>query len=147
MHPRASCPSGQLPLLLAVLCTFCLTGSARRHFSHATHDSTLVQSSEHGSPRVALALQGKSADVAKWVTLYSEMRTNESVSLFFLTYDEPAACPPGIFCYHHPESTWAQGRNELARRIFQKEEEAQQRFKYWAFHDTDTIRLDCWVCK
>jgi hypothetical protein len=80
-------------------------------------------------------------------SFYSEMRTSESVTLFFLTYDEPTTCPAGIFCYHRSNSTWAQGRNELAKRIFQKEEEGRDRIKYWAFHDSDSDILDCWVCR
>ncbi len=147
MQPPSKGPSVRVHIFAAFVCTLSLGASGRRHSTFAQHDTALRQSPRYGIPRVALAVQGRSVDVDKWITLYSEMRTNGSVSLFFLTYDEPITCPPGIFCYHSSNSTWAQGRNELARKILNNEEEELQRFKYWAFHDTDTIALDCWVCR
>jgi hypothetical protein len=141
-------------LFLATLPTLWLTTCARHHLNHPRHanalaedDPTLALSSEYQAPRVAMAIQGRRADAERWIALHSEMRSNESVSLFFLTFDEAATCPPGIFCYHNPKTTWSQGRNELARRIFLKEEETQQKFKYWSFHDSDTLGIDCWVCR
>lgn len=141
-------------LFAATLSTFCLKACARQHSNRPRHSSTLAEdgpdlvlSSEFRSPRVALAVQGKRTDADKWIALTQEMRCNESVSLFFLTYDEPATCPLGIFCYHFSNTTWTEGRNVLARKIFQEEEEIGQTFKYWSFHDADTIGLDCWVCR
>jgi hypothetical protein len=147
MQPRQGGLSGSVFLFIATLFTLCITIRARRHFTHATHDSDLLSALGHGVPRVALAIQGRSADAEEWIKLYSDMHARDRVSLFFLTFDEAAKCPPGVFCYHRPGTTWSQGRNELGLRIFQREEETGEQFKYWAFHDSDTYALDCWVCR
>ncbi len=134
-------------LSAAIIATFCLTATAQGPTASPSQAPALALPSDYRLPRVALAVQGKREDLQRWIALYGQMQSKDDVTLFLLSYDSPYKCPLSILCYYYPNSTWTTGRNELARRMYQSEEESGQKYKYWAFHDADTWDLDCWVCR
>lgn len=109
-------------------------------------------------PLVALAVQGKANGLLQVVATYANMAMRANVTLFLLSYGDPFDCnavvaasiaaggPPHAVCLHAPASTWATGRNALARAIFHAERARGTTFKTWVFADDDAVAEGGLVC-
>lgn len=104
------------------------------------------------SPRVALAVQGNSTMMKKWLSAFANNQFSplENYSdIFVLTYKDPLSDPRCISknyvsCSDIPgRSTWTSGRNHLSRMIYKREQKAQIVYKYWIFFDDDIIKSSC----
>ncbi len=136
-----------LCLSASVLSALFFAGCAQDPGAATGEAPGLALPSGYRTDRVALAIQGKKVDLQRWIGLYEQMRSKDSVTLHFVSYDSPHKCPTGMVCHFLPNSTWSMGRNELARRILQSEAASGLKYKYWAFHDADTWDLHCSVCR
>ena len=109
-------------------------------------------------PLVALAVQGKPSGLLQVVATYTNMAMRANVTLFLLSYGDPFDCsavvaasvaaggPPHAVCLHAPASTWATGRNALARAIFHAERARGTMFKTWVFADDDAVAEGGLIC-
>jgi hypothetical protein len=113
------------------------------------------------APQVALAVQGRAADIAEWQRLLLRVRGRADLSFFFLAYDgggggdgavllaDSICGGDGGACWAPAAArtgTWTEGRNLVAARVLAAEVERGSRFRYWLFCDSD-VRLDrCAKC-
>ena len=104
--------------------------------------------------RVALAVQGKCKDYLLWQDLLTHQHNTYQVDLIFLTYDAQAhTCNDAqsktmnSTAVYGPNTSWASGRNLLAKAIYQKERLMRSKYKYWIMSDTDVRRLRCHNCR
>jgi hypothetical protein len=128
--------------LLLILCT--LISWWELAIGHGAMDDLLQA---YRSSKVAISVQGRVTDLHLWMLLYKQMYSKADVELFLLSYDQPYKCPAHIYCYYFPNSTWTTGRNALARKIYEREQDTGRAYKYWGFHDADTWDLSCVACR
>jgi len=100
----------------------------------------------HNRAAIAIAAQGKAADLANWIKMESLMKMEKFSALFVLSYDLPinkSLCDNKVkvTCLFYPGSTWRSGRNVLIRSIAKYEENVNHHFKYWLFGDDDAIKI------
>ena len=103
---------------------------------------------------VALAVQGKCKDFLFWQNLLTHQHNTYQVDLIFLTFDTPAdtchdtqSADMNSTAMYGPNTTWASGRNLLAKAIYKKEQLMRKKYKYWIMSDTDVRRLRCHNCR
>lgn len=99
-----------------------------------------------GQVKIALAAQGKAAEIGNWVKMVSLMKHQRHISLFILSYDAPvdlshcvSSGATHVSCLYLARSSWTSGRNYIANEIVKKENSIHHHFKYWIMCDHDQI--------
>ena len=100
----------------------------------------------HFEKRLAIATQGSSELMRKWIKTSQNYTNNES-HFFFLSFNKPIGhnycMSNSVTCIFQPNTTWTSGRNSLIKSIYEFEINNDIHFKYWSFYDGDALFIKC----
>ena len=121
--------------------------------------------------RIALCVQGGAEWLPRWLDVIGAMRRRDEVELFFLSYrgivdwgavnvsrararssnrglgpNGDATWPLQALIEPQSKTTWASGRNTLARSAYAAEVVRGVAYSHWAFADADMARVQCRAC-
>lgn len=135
-------------------------GERQRPTDSSGQDSSMAKkkdfhdTSESSTLRIAFSVMGEASYFSRWFHRLEPNQT-DAFSLVFLygafdasvsdsNVDRCAISTSFTGCHvqYIPDTTWTQGRNQLAKSVLRIEEEMDRRFDYWIFADDD-IELDC----
>lgn len=116
---------------------------------------------EPSPSEIVLLVQGEAKLISSWIDLLT--RVNDTrVTMYYATFDEPIndnePCRRiGCRTAFIPNTTWTEGRNELAKMAYwdEKVRRRGKRYDYWVFSDEDVVvkcmksakiveSWDCW---
>lgn len=106
------------------------------------------KSSSWSPSELILLVQGEAKLISSWIDLLRKVNDTR-ITMYYATFDEPIhdteVCHKlGCRTAFIPNTTWTEGRNELAKMAYWDEQVRRRgkRFDYWLFSDEDIV-LKC----
>lgn len=115
--------------------------------------------SPSSSTELILLVQGEAKLISSWIDLLQKVNDTR-INMYYATFDEPITDPEpcrrvGCRTAFIPNTTWTEGRNELAKMAYWDEQVRRRgkRYDYWLFSDEDIVikcvkskTVESWNC-